>query len=192
MSNILFLLLFSPTKEIKTTLFMSLRKAVQILSCITISIITIYFLYELLTNQYDWFVLGRSIFLCLISIISGISLLHSARTYQFKYSFWGYVALCYGFLLHLFVIFANSCLLAFGIKFYHFYDEVDFLFFVFLTFWEFYYIWIVYNYTKQLEKGNDALVDGQNFDTYVVNFASSADSSINNISRRDISMSSFN
>jgi hypothetical protein len=192
MSNILFLLLFSPTKEIKRTLFMSLRKAVQILSYITIAIITIYFFYELLTNQYDWFVLGRCIFFCIINIFSGVALLYSAKTYQFKYSFWGYVVLCYGFLLNLFVIFANSCLLAFGIKFYHFYDEIDFVFFIFLTLWEFYYIWIAYNYTIQLEKGIDALVDGENFDTYVVNFASSAESSINNISRRDISMSSFN
>ena len=171
---------------------MSLRKAVQILTCLTIAIISIYFIYELFTNQYDWFVLGRSLFFCAINVIAGIALLYSAKSFEFRYSYWGYVALCYGFILHLFVIFANSCLLAFGIKFYHFYDEFDFGFFMILTVWEFYYIWIVYNYTRELEKGNDALVDGQNYNTYVVNFASSVDSSINNISRRDISMSSFN
>jgi hypothetical protein len=171
---------------------MSLRKAVQILTYITIAIITIYFTYELFTAQYDMFVLGRSIFFCFVNIVSGIALLYSTKSFNFKFSYWGYIALCFGFILHLFVIFANSCLLAFGIKFYHFYDKIDFVFFMILTIWEFYYIWIVYNYTKQLEKGNDALVDGQNFNTYVVNFASSVDSSINNISRRDINMSSFN
>jgi hypothetical protein len=55
----------------------------------------------------------------------------------------------------------------------------------FVTFWipqilllvfEFYFLWICYSYTKNLCEGNDALVDGQNFDKYYENFASNPSS----------------
>ena len=36
--------------------------------------------------------------------------------------------------------------------------------------------WICYSYTKNLSDGNDALVDGQNFDRYIENLGSDSQS----------------
>ena len=38
------------------------------------------------------------------------------------------------------------------------------------------FTWICYSYTKNLSDGNDAVVDGQNFDRYIENLGSDSQS----------------
>ena len=60
----------------------------------------------------------------------------------------------------------------------------------FLIFYEIYFVWLSYSYTKNLSEGNDALVDGQNFDKYYENFESSSSTPKN--SERNFPLGQFN
>jgi hypothetical protein len=52
--------------------------------------------------------------------------------------------------------------------------------------WELYANFIVYNYTKQINAGNDAFVDGQPFNRYVEDLAPSENSSRNNTPQHSV------
>ena len=180
MSKILFLLIFSTTKETIRVSCLSLRKAIQILSLITNFLFLFYTLYQFLSSNIESFVIYS--LLSILLIISTIYLINSSYDFNFRKAYIGYVILCVIMITNWFIIFLNSCMMAFGIIFFHFMNLSDLLIFLFLSIWQFYYIWIAYNYTTQLQKGNDALCDGQDFSKYIENFASSFDNSFNNSS----------
>jgi len=189
MSKILFLLIFSPTRETIRVCCLSLRKAVQIFSIVTVFLFILYTLYHFLSSNIESLVIYA--ILSILLFISTIYIINSSFDFNFKKAYIGYVMLCLIMIANWCIIFINSCMMAFGIIFFHFMNFSDLLLFLSLSLWELYYIWITYNYTHHLQKGNDALIDGQDFCRYVENFASSVDNSINSsisIENRNINM----
>ena len=115
--------------------------------------------------------------------------------YQFNYkkSYFGNMAIIWAFFLHILLLIINIII---GTKFSSINLEFRYIknkqplpdklyYFIipnilYLLF-ELYVTWICYSYSKHLSEGNDALVDGQNFDRYTENLNSESQSANINI-----------
>ena len=97
--------------------------------------------------------------------------------YQFEYkkAYIGNLSITYAFVLHLIIlminIFFHSQFSSLSLPFAFTYFDFVILNLVYLVY-ECAVAWICYSYTKNLGDGNDALVDGMNFDRYIENFGS--------------------
>jgi hypothetical protein len=173
----LFLFFFKPRREEKRAFNnISLKQGVQILTITTLLILTVYFIADLIFTDFDLFAIIKNSILSFLNIVAGAFLFISTFRLNLKNAKRGYYILSFSFILHVMVIFTNSCMLAVGLKIYNFVNWECLMFFTLLSAYELYYLWIVYNYTSHLSKGNDALVDGFNFDKFVENFGSANNS----------------
>jgi hypothetical protein len=181
----MFLFFFTPKTELKKAfLGISLKKGVQILTILTFAFLGLYMFIDLIFTNFDGFAIIKDSILVVFNIIAGALLLMSTFSLNLKNSRRGYFVLCFTFCFHILIVFGNALFIAFGYRIYNFVKPSGLLFFTLLTVYEFYYLWIVYNYTNQLERGNDALVDGFNFNRYVENFGSADNSFRSSVSMK--------
>jgi hypothetical protein len=170
----LFLFFFKPKNFItKAFLGISLKTGVQILTLLTSGLLVVYMLLDLVITNFDLFAIVKDSILSSLNVLSGGFLFLSTFGLNTPNARRGYLVLSLSFMLHIAVLFVHSCLLPFG---YRVFNNLGLVFFTLLTVYELYYLWIVYGYTLQLVKGNDALVDGYNFNRYVENFGSAENS----------------
>ena len=185
MSNLRFFFITELYPARKGLFCLSLKTANQLFSILTVFLLVIAFVFEYTYTEQKLLIIFKNLAYSFLIVISCSFILKSTKNLTYFDAYVGYLILCWNSVYHISCLFVN---LIFGLKFFAL--NLDNLFGVnnisynkeLLTFWlpqiifilyEFYFIWICYSYTKNLCEGNDALVDGQNFDKYFENFASS-------------------
>jgi hypothetical protein len=203
MSNLKFFFLYELIPARRTICFCSMKLANQTMALIIIGINTLGFILDT-QNTQDSIVYSLFKFLIYSSLnfISAYFIFKSTTRITYKEAYLGHLFLLWCLLLHYFIFSIN---LIFSIKFFpgggfinSLNEQMSFnkilLFFnsiipqIFYLILEFIFYWMCYLYTKNLSLGKDALVDGQSFDRYVENLASSEKSS----ERNNISLSNLN
>ena len=106
--------------------------------------------------------------------------------YQFDYkkAYIGNLSIIWAFIFHIILFIINFLFKlnfsSINLKFLNFKTLTNFIQFTLPNFiyllFELLVTWICYSYTKNLSDGNDALVDGQNFDRYIENLGSDSQS----------------
>ena len=106
--------------------------------------------------------------------------------YQFDYkkAYIGNLSIVWAFIFHIILFIINFLFKlnfsSINLKFLNFKTLTNFIQFTLPNFiyllFELLVTWICYSYTKNLSDGNDALVDGQNFDRYIENLGSDSQS----------------
>jgi hypothetical protein len=182
--NTNFLFFFKPKIDKRKAFFeVSLKHGIQLLSLLTIVVLTGFTALELIITENDLFTIIKGGILNLSNLIGAIMLLASTFHLKLAMAVVGNYILSASFILQTLVIFVNACMLSFGYKMYNYSSSLSLIFFTLLSAYEIYYLWIIYGYISQLKKGNDALVDGFNFNRYVENFDNSFNSSVHSMRR---------
>ena len=106
--------------------------------------------------------------------------------YQFDYkkAYIGNLSIVWAFIFHIILFIINFLFQlnfsSINLKFLNYKKLSNFIEFTLPNFiyliFELLVTWICYSYTKNLSDGNDALVDGQNFDRYIENLGSDSQS----------------
>ena len=191
MSGLKFFFLFELIPKRRKVLFScSYKLAVQIISLIITSSIVISFIFDLkYSNENTIYTIIKYLIFSSLNIISSYYLFISAKGLNYKKAYLGHLFLFWSFILHLGIFLFNSLFLksffplvgVFSTKFNAQSEITNYLVnttipqVIYLVF-EFICLFICYLYTKNLGLGKDALVDGQTFDRYVENLASSDNS----------------
>ncbi len=204
MSNLKFLLLFELIPMRRAFCYTcSMKLANQSMALIMIGINTLGFILDTQNSgeRIIYTLIKFSIF-SILNFISSYFIFKSSTRLSYKEAYFGHLILFWSFLFHLFIFSIN---LIFSIKFFPFggfletldkensFSKILLLLNalipqVFYLCLEFIFLWMCYLYTKNLSLGKDALVDGQTFDRYVENLASSEKSS----DRNNLSLSNIN
>jgi hypothetical protein len=181
-----FLLIFSPTPKNKNCCgCFSLKTANQLLPLFSFSLLS-FGLYLDIKYRTDtlMYILFKHFFYDGLIIISGIYMYNSTLVLNYKKAYIGLVLLNLSFYLHFIILLINFILSTnfTSINYYKMMNSPTRISFTVLQIlyiiYEVFYIWIAYCYTKHLQQGNDALVDGQNFNRYIENLASNDTSRI--------------
>ena len=120
----------------------------------------------------------------ILNFISFVYMVKSLYQFDYKKAYIGNLSIVWAFILHI-ILFIINFVFSFNLSSINF-DLLNFKnlsYFFQFTFPNLIYLiyelevtWICYSYTKNLSDGNDALVDGQNFDRYIENLGSDSQS----------------
>jgi len=197
MSQLKFLFLFDIAPSRNFFKIMSLKNSVcffTFLCCFLIFLNS--FLEFLYSNNNFFFIVFKFLVFSSLNFVSFIYMAKSLYQFDYKKSYIGNLAFTYVLVTHIILLILNcifrsqfSC-----INFMFFYSNSDstnnnnnndnnkitLMFYIlkfiipnlFFLLFEFVTSWICFSYTKNLSEGNDALVDGQNFDHYIENLGS--------------------
>jgi hypothetical protein len=178
MSNLKFLFLADLNPSRKSFFCLSLKLGIQTFSLLTFFLLIFGFVMEYLYTEKKFLIIIKHLTYSLPLIISCFFLFKSTKELKYFDAYVGYLILCWNFVYHLLCVIFNF---SFGFQFSalklygnFIQNQLAILWFpqIFLIVYEIYFVWVCYSYTKNLSEGNDALVDGQNFDKYYENFAS--------------------
>ena len=188
MSNLKFLFLFEiiPTRR-KFCFTLSMKLANQTMSLIILAIIicgfTLDYKYSSDNTTYTFI---KYLIFSLLNFISCYFIFKSSKNLTYKDAYIGHLVLFWSFIFHIFIFFIN---IIFSTKFFPFASFLTkilkgniIIFFssimpqLSFLILEFIFLWMCYLYTKNLGLGKDALVDGQTFDKYIEDLASSENS----------------
>jgi len=196
MSSLKFLFLVDKKTERRSFFCVSLKLGIQIFCLVTLLLLLYGFIMEYLNTQIKLWMILKHLMYSTPLIVSCFFLTKSTRDLNYFDAYVGYLILCWNLIYH-FLCISFNYLLGFEfsvLKLYGGLIENQWLIIwfpqIFLIFYEFYFVWECYSYTKNLSEGNDALVDGQNFDKYYENFASVGSTPRN--SQRNIPLGSNN
>jgi hypothetical protein len=196
MSSLKFLLIFDIIPKSRNCFkIFSWKLANQTFSIIIIFILLLGFIIDIKYSSEYLRNTFKYIIFCGINFISSFFLFKSSTRLVYRDAYLGYHILFWCFFLHTIIFIIN---VIFKFNFFPFLECIDIVFtgsntylisisiqLVYLLF-EFFYLWVTYSYTKNLGLGKDALVDGQTFDRYIENLASSESSRRN--SDRNLSL----
>jgi hypothetical protein len=196
MSSLKFLLIFDIIPKTRNCFkICSWKLANQTFSIIIIFILLLGFIIDIKYSSEYFRNTIKYIIFWGVNFISSFFLFKSSTRLVYRDAYLGYHILFWAFFLHTIICIIN---VIFKINFFPFLDFIDVVFtgsntylisisiqLVYLLL-EFFYLWVSYSYTKNLGLGKDALVDGQTFDRYIENLASSESSRRN--SDRNLSL----
>jgi hypothetical protein len=178
MSSLKFLFLVDKNTGRRSFFCLSLKLGIQTFCLLTLFLLVYGFIMEYLNTQIKVWMIIKHLLYSTPLIISCFFLSKSTKDLNYFDAYVGYLILCWNLVYHVLCIFINYLFgLEFsGLKLYGGLIQNQWMIIlfpqIFLIVYEFYFIWVCYSYTKNLSEGNDALVDGQNFDKYYENFAS--------------------
>ena len=117
-------------------------------------------------------------------IFFNIKFYKSLYQFDYKKAYIGNLSIVWAFIFHIILFIINFLFKlnfsSINLKFLNFKTLTNFIQFTLPNFiyllFELLVTWICYSYTKNLSDGNDALVDGQNFDRYIENLGSDSQS----------------
>lgn len=179
MSHLKFLFLFTLPPSRKTCFYFSLKTGCITSTFIAICILTVAFIMDLITSTNNiYFTLIKHFVFSIVNFVSFVYMVKSKYAFDYTKAYIGYLCFLVAFGFHIVIFMINilfgitfspiSLFYVKSIKVITLYKNL-FLFVMpnlLYIFFEFYTSWICYSYTKNLSDGNDALVDGQNFDRY--------------------------
>lgn len=204
MSNLKFFFLYELIPVRRNLCLCSMKLANQTMALIILGINTLGLILDT-HNMQDtiFYSIIKFILYSPLNFVSAYFIFKSTTRLSYKEAYLGHIFLLWSIIIHYFIFSIN---LIFWIKFFPgggYINSLDekinnfnkfLLFFnsifpqIFYLILEFIFYWMCYLYTKNLSLGKDALVDGQTFDRYVENLASSEKSS----ERNNISLSNLN
>ena len=120
----------------------------------------------------------------ILNFISFVFMVKSLYQFDYKKAYIGNLSIIWAFIFHIILFIINFLFKlnfsSINLKFLNFKTLTNFIQFTLPNFiyllFELLVTWICYSYTKNLSDGNDALVDGQNFDRYIENLGSDSQS----------------
>lgn len=156
----------------------SLRKGILFLLSLCYIYILCFLTFAILSMENKLIVLTKFFVFTILDFFSFHFLLKSTNTFSYRHAKKGLIILNLSIFLHILLLIMKF------IIFFNFQSKISFFNFPFLKFsdhseyYELFYIGIQmyfyhigFSYTTQLSFGNDALVDGQEFDKYIENLA---------------------
>jgi cytochrome c oxidase subunit IV len=186
MSNLKFFFIFPIKPDRSTVHICSLKKGSVALLFILVSSLTTFFILDLKYSNDSslMYILAKHFIYSFLNFVSFVYIIKSTGEMSYREAYFGNLAINWSFIIHLGILAIN---LIFSANFtavslhYIEWKELHWIYgilvpqIVFLVV-ELFTAWICYSYTKNVGMGNDALADGQNFDRYVENLASSENS----------------
>jgi hypothetical protein len=120
----------------------------------------------------------------ILNFISFVFMVKSLYQFDYKKAYIGNISIVWAFIFHIILFIINFLFQlnfsSINLKFLNYKKLSNFIEFTLPNFiyliFELLVTWICYSYTKNLSDGNDALVDGQNFDRYIENLGSDSQS----------------
>jgi hypothetical protein len=120
----------------------------------------------------------------ILNFISFVFMVKSLYQFDYKKAYIGNLSIVWAFIFHIILFIINFLFQlnfsSINLKFLNYKKLSNFIEFTLPNFiyliFELLVTWICYSYTKNLSDGNDALVDGQNFDRYIENLGSDSQS----------------
>ena len=194
MSQLKFLFLFDVSPSRNFLKLMSLKNAVCFFTFLCCFIIFLNSFLEFIYSDNTFiYIIFKFLIFSSLNFVSFIYMTKSLYQFDYKKSYIGNLAFTYVLISHIIILIINiifqsqfSC-----INFIFFYsnnnennknneNKISLMFYIlkfiipnlFFLLFEILTSWICFSYTKNLSEGNDALVDGQNFDHYIENLGS--------------------
>ena len=163
---------------------LSLKNASVISTFIPVCLFSFLFVIDLFSHDDNIIILiFKHVTYSICNFISFVYIVKSLHQFEYKKAYIGNMSLIFAFGLHLVLFIINSLfnisISPIKMGFVSHFVSTNLYRFASFTLPNFLYIvfelcstWFVYSYARNLSEGNDALVDGQNFDRYIEDFGS--------------------
>ena len=185
MSQLKYFFIFPLEPSRRSFKYFSLKKSCIFSTFFSCFLFCFFFIINLINKNENiiLIILKHSIF-SLLNFTSFVFMVKSLYQFDYKKAYIGNLSIVWAFILHI-ILFIINFVFSFNLSSINF-DLLNFKnlsYFFQFTFPNLIYLiyelevtWICYSYTKNLSDGNDALVDGQNFDRYIENLGSDSQS----------------
>jgi hypothetical protein len=129
-------------------------------------------------------IIFKHLIFSILNFISFVYMVKSLYQFEYKKAYLGNLSIIWAFIFHIILFIINFLFQlnfsSINLKYLNYKKLSNFIEFTLPNFiyliFELLVTWICYSYTKNLSDGNDALVDGQNFDRYIENLGSDSQS----------------
>ena len=185
MSQLKYFFIFplNPSRRILT--YFSLKNACIFSTFFSCFIFGFFFTMNLINkNENIIYIIFKHFTFSILNFISFVFMVKSLYQFDYKKAYIGNLSIVWTFIYHLIIFNINIILKlnfsSINLNLLNYNNNSYFYKFTFPNFiyllYEFFVTWICYSYTKNLSDGNDALVDGQNFDRYFEDLGSDSQS----------------
>ena len=165
--------------------YFSLKKACIFSTFFSCFLFSFFFIVNIMNVKENIIlIIFKHLIFSILNFISFVYMVKSLYQFDYKKAYIGNLSIIWAFIFHIILFIINILFSlnysSINLEYFNYKNSSKFTKFILPNFiyllFELLVTWICYSYTKNLSDGNDALVDGQNFDRYIENLGSDSQS----------------